>query len=229
MLDERWMLVVAGVDGTDLEGEESRLCLADGVLGSRGCLEEAGAETRPAVYAGPVFERGTDGTEAPLAVPGWVELPLRQAVAAGDRVLDLRTGVLGRVVFDGASLRLRSARWACLARPGTKVLLADGDAVLPESLTMTETIDERSSLGGGVRARIDTVGMREPGRGNPGGVLLRVASYAVSPRRPPTPGRTERHQHAAWEAGPVQSWPSSGPPGRRAGRKATSRSPTTRR
>ncbi len=202
--DDRWLLAVPGGDVKRAASDESRLCLADGVLGTRGHLEEAGAEARPAIYAGGVFERNPDGTEAPIAVPGWVELPLRQVIAVGDRVLDLRTGVVGRLVVSDGSVMLRSARWACLARPGTKVLIADGEAVLPETLIMHETIDERSSLGGGVRAQIDTTGTRERGTGNRGGVVLRVAAYAASPRRPPSLVRTQRQLSAAWESGPIE-------------------------
>jgi len=198
--DERWMLVVLPAEGKQAEADESRLCLADGVLGTRGCLEEDGAETRLTIYAAGVFERGPGGTEAPLAVPGWVALPLRQPIATGERVLDLRTGVVGRLVQGDGPVLLRSARWASLARPGTEVLIADGDAVLAETLRMHETIDERSSLGGGVSGQIDTVAARAPRNG--GGTVLRLASYASSSRRQPASGRSGRQLRAAREIGP---------------------------
>ena len=166
-------------------------CSAPGVTWRR-----RGQRRGPAIYAGGVFERNPDGTEAPIAVPGWVELPLRQVIAVGDRVLDLRTGVVGRLVVSDGSVMLRSARWACLARPGTKVLIADGGAVLPETLIMHETIDERSSLGGGVRPQIDTTGTREPRDGQPGrcgaagGGLCRLAQ--TSPFTCPHPAPAVR-------------------------------------
>ena len=225
-VDERWMFV-AGDDGPSGEADESRLCLSDGLVGTRGCLEEQGAETRPAIYVGGVFERSPDGTELPLAVPGWVALPLRQPVEIGFRVLDLRTGVVTRLVGGDGVVALRSARWASLARPGTAVLVADGRAVLPETLTMHETIEERSSLGGGVSGEIGTVGVRTPAEGGRGGVVVRVAAYDTWARAaPPVPDPSGTWRPPGRRVRSACST-SSGGPGLAAGRTATSRSPAT--
>lgn len=102
-----------GASGTSASGierhrvEESLLCLADGVIGTRGVLEEAclsevpgvGAETAiPTVVAAGLYEPAAGVGEQLAGLPPWCDLPLVDGLGPGRRMLDLRDGTLHRVV-----------------------------------------------------------------------------------------------------------------------------------
>lgn len=220
--DPTWCLV-ADPDDDLVRVNESLLCLADGVIGTRGVLEERPEAEGPAVAASGLYEPSEGTTERLLAVPPWCSLPVG-SLAPGRRVLDLRDGVLVRRVADG-SRALCTVRFACAARPGTAVLAAEVD---PGFLSgderpgrwATSILQRRSPAGGGVVVAIDTRmerGEHSSSAGStahtPGGgpgehafrqpvLIARLAGHAVSPRRPPRPARAARQLARARELGP---------------------------
>ena len=125
-LDPGWTLVLER--DRRLERVHETLCtLADGHLGTRGDREEDGAGTAPMTVAAGVYDdRG--GGPGLLAGPRWTGLELAVAGAERDRrVLDLRGGVLWRELA-GRWGRVRTMRFASLARPGVVGLRAEGPA-----------------------------------------------------------------------------------------------------
>jgi trehalose/maltose hydrolase-like predicted phosphorylase len=133
-VDPRWCVVVDARRPGGPRAHESLLCLADGMLGTRGAAEEDGPSSSPLVVAAGIYTDGPDGVPVLLPGPEWATLlgigdeappsPLDDAGPArpGRRarwVLDLRSGLLYR---EHPGLGLRSVRFACLARPGTVVL-----------------------------------------------------------------------------------------------------------
>ena len=127
--DAAWCLVVATTDGPDDDAgvRESLLALADGAVGTRGVLEEdAGAG---AVVAAGLYEPADIVGERLVSMPSWCRLPVAGGLSPGRRVLDLRDGVLTRATDNGAA-SLRTARFACIAQPGTGVLAVEVDAAL---------------------------------------------------------------------------------------------------
>ena len=131
-------------------------------------------------------ERGAHG-ESLLEVPSWATLAAHEGPLVGTRLLDVRAGVLWREVRGEDGSTLRSARWACLARPGTNVLVALGTSEVLEVKTGSELVELHTSTGGGVTAIVETV--RDDGRGRPEGHdthLARVSTFATSSRRSPS-------------------------------------------
>ncbi|HZD72796.1 MAG TPA: glycoside hydrolase family 65 protein, partial [Actinomycetota bacterium] len=125
-LDPGWTLVLER--DPRLERVHETLCtLADGHLGTRGDREEDGAGTAALTVAAGVYDdRG--GGPGLLAGPRWTGLELAAETAERDRrVLDLRGGALWRELV-GAWGRVRTMRFASLARPGVVGLRAEGPA-----------------------------------------------------------------------------------------------------
>ena len=135
--------------------------MADGVTGTRGSLEEEGVDSLPGLYMAGVYEHREDGFETLLAIPTWTTLPLRGPLAAGTRVLDLRSGVLWRIVQAEGGPLLRSARWACLERPGTTVLVAEGRSSIFEPGSPQSSTD-RATVGGQVAVVVRTRCQAQP-------------------------------------------------------------------
>lgn len=182
-----WMLVVddtpTGAGGVS----ETLMTVADGVTGTRGRLEEDTVDPSSGVLVSGVYECRDDGSESLLAVPTWTTLSVRGELPAGTRVLDLRSGVLWRSVETADGLALCSARWACLARPGTVVLAAAGPSTLFEVNGGRELVRDRGTFGGEVSSVVET--RREAQPSPPGEPqilgLLRIGSY----------GRTDPQTH----------------------------------
>ncbi len=181
-----WYLVVPDGPPGMLRVYESLLSLSDGVTGTRGSLEEDGADGRPGVYVAGVYDRA-DGGESLLVLRSWATLGEHAGPLGGLRVLDLRRGVLWRDVTADDGTTLRTARWACLGRPGTDVLVAQGDSRVLEVSGDHELVDLRTATGGGVTAILETV-RDHPGRGGEDGLthLVRISTFAASTRRSPS-------------------------------------------
>jgi trehalose/maltose hydrolase-like predicted phosphorylase len=194
-----WVLVVPDGPAESVPVHESWLALADGSFGTRGSLEEGGAGSAPAVYVAGVYDRAPDGGERLLEVPTWTQLAMR-APEPGDRVLDLRTGVVLRRA-PGARGPFRSARWVCLARPGTGVLVAEGSDLVPVPTPARVATAVRSSLDGVVAGLVDTVGVSQ-GRGEAPTSLARITSMTDELERAPWSYLASR-QEEAWRIGPV--------------------------
>jgi trehalose/maltose hydrolase-like predicted phosphorylase len=95
--------------------------VANGWVGARACREDVAATGSGALFVGGVYTAGADPQL--LAGPAWTDLPV---VDGHDdrRVLDLRTGVLYRIVGDPPEFR--SIRFASSARPHALGLRAEG-------------------------------------------------------------------------------------------------------
>ena len=114
--DPRWCVVAA--TGGDMEPvTESRLCLADGTVGTRGVLEQEDDPDIPPVTAADLYEPDGGSGERLMALPSWCTLPLVGGMPIGRRVLDLRDGMLTREVVAGDSTLL-TGRFACIAAAG---------------------------------------------------------------------------------------------------------------
>lgn len=193
-LDPTWCVVVETSEDM-LRVHESLLCLADGVIGTRGVLEEARASSFPVVVAG-LYEPDDKVGERIAAVPSWCSLRAPGVHSSGRRVLDLRDGLLTREVRDGDRLLLRTLRFACAARPGSSVLVADlpADPFLVGNGSPVRT--GASALyptagGGGVAvAMATTTSSQDSGSGRMR--LDRVAAHVVSSRNRPLPDQAKR-------------------------------------
>jgi trehalose/maltose hydrolase-like predicted phosphorylase len=116
--DSGWTIAVSGLDPETERAVESRLCLADGRIGTAGSPLLAHQAAQRRVYAAGVY--AGEGTASQLlACPNWngISVPLGPG-AKLDRVLDLRTGCLAQEVSDEGS-QLRCFQFSSMARPGT--------------------------------------------------------------------------------------------------------------
>ena len=117
-----WTLEVEGIDPELERVHESQLTLADGRTGTRGAPLLAHPAAAPGVLAADLYAGEGPGTEL-VHAPDWTRLPGRLPPEPPlRRRLDLRRGLL-RHEGPVAALQLSS-----LARPGTVVLRAHGDA-----------------------------------------------------------------------------------------------------
>jgi trehalose/maltose hydrolase-like predicted phosphorylase len=185
VVEDGWSVVVVDPLEDRARVIESVLSVSDGVIGTRGSLEEDGPASAPATFAGGVYERAADTGQALVALPSWALLELPAWLAPGDRWLDLRSGVLWRRVTTPGGALLRSARWACTARPGTEVLVVETDREVVAATAQAPAlarIDRRTSLGGIVAGTVETEttatdGVAEDDRSV---ALVRVATFATS-------------------------------------------------
>ncbi len=197
-----WVLRVRSGSQALRRVRESLFVVSDGTTGTRGSLEEDGPDTRPGLFVAGVFERDPESGQSLVVLPSWATLGVHGSLPPGTRMLDLRSGVLWREVEVGGKRRLRTARWSCLGRPGTSVLVAAGDSEVLNQGRAHEVLDAPSTLGGGVRGVIDTIcldGARETSGTTH---VVRTASYASGTRRMPgKDGLAARHRRAT-EVGP---------------------------
>lgn len=205
--DPTWCLV-ADSDDERARVTESLLCLADGVVGTRGVLEEDHDPGIAPVTAAGVYEPADTVTEQLIELPSWCGLPLVDGLAAGTRILDLRTGVLTRELSAGET-RLHTTRFACASRPGTAVLVAElGGSILGEDGGPTDATDSssagyfRSPFGGGVAvSSSDTWSQETSASGVHFDVLRRTVVHEVSAARAPNRARAARRLAEAEAAG----------------------------
>ena len=184
-VEEGWSVMVVDPPEDRARLVESVLSVCDGVIGTRGSLEEDGPASSPATFAGGVYEAAADTGQALVALPSWALVELPPWLVPGERWLDLRRGVLWRRVVTPGGVVLRSARWACMARPGTEVLVVEGDATVAAATSRgpgRARIERHSSLGGAVVGAVDTDAAvtDDGGDGGPALTLSRVASFSVS-------------------------------------------------
>ncbi|MGD0394076.1 MAG: glycosyl hydrolase family 65 protein [Acidimicrobiales bacterium] len=176
---------------------ESLLCLADGTVGTRGVLEEEDPDTPP-VTAADLYEPGGGSGEHLTTLPSWCMLPLVGGMPTGRRLLDLRDGMLTREVTVGDSTML-SRRFACIARPGTAVLVADIDPALlkdheaaRDPVTSTSHDERHSAFGGGAVVTGSTRWSGNPTSHSGRQQVERIVVHLVSATR--TPSRSEAAQ-----------------------------------
>ena len=182
-----WTLVVEEEPADMLRVHETLFTVADGVTGTRGNLEEDNVDALSGVLVAGVYECRDDGTESLLVVPTWTDLSLRGELPTGTRVLDLRSGVLWRIVTTEDGFALCTARWACLARPGTVVLVAEGPSTILDASGGREPVQERVTFGGKVGAVVETRREVQPAAPDKQETLglVRIGSY----------GRIDDHTH----------------------------------
>ncbi|MEU7143925.1 glycosyl hydrolase family 65 protein [Nocardia sp. NPDC046473] len=99
---------------------EALFTVGDGGIGTRGSVEEADEDAAPAVLVAGVYT-GVGPEQHLLDCPRWTGLAIDPTVAADERVLDLRAGVLYRRESTGD---FQSLRFACADRSGVFVLRA---------------------------------------------------------------------------------------------------------
>ncbi len=176
---------------------ETLTTLADGVIGTRGVLEDRQDRSTP-VIAGGVYT-GTGAGERLLGGPDWTRLRWPAGPAISDeRTLDLRAGLLARRRLD-ASGEFRSLRMAAAARAGLVILRAGADGglsgdplVLPADEPAAsgrrdgvQWAQVRADPAGGVAVAASQRRWRRGGRG----YLERRAAFVTGPRRRPAVGR----------------------------------------
>ena len=130
-------------------------------------------------------------------VPTWTNLSLRSELPTGTRVLDLRSGVLWRIVTTEDGFALRTARWACLARPGTVVLVAEGPSTILDASGGREPVQERMTFGGKVGAVVETRREMQPAQLDKRETLgvIRIGFYGRTD--PQTRGEVQVQAHRA--------------------------------
>jgi trehalose/maltose hydrolase-like predicted phosphorylase len=177
----RWVVVISNTDEARLPVAESLLTVADGVIGTRGTLEEDGSASVVATFAAGLYQPAGRTFQELAALPSWATLLVPWWLGAGERCLDLRSGVLWRKVAASSGV-LYTARWACLSRPGTEVLVADGplevigvEEVVPDLVQ----VDHRSPFGEALFGVIETKSARrDPDSGSPPRLAVtRVATF----------------------------------------------------
>ncbi|HEX2894636.1 MAG TPA: glycosyl hydrolase family 65 protein [Marmoricola sp.] len=152
--DAGWTVLEVGVDVARHAVSESLFTLTSGDVGMRGSVEEAPEYGRPlvvanGVYAGPGVDDGL------LAGPDVLDVVIDPPVAEDVRVLDLRTGVLGRDESGGDGQPVRSMRFGSLLEPGVFALRIEGDAGrLRRSRPEDEEWSEVSTASGGIGAAV---------------------------------------------------------------------------
>ncbi len=204
--DPRWCVVAA--TGGDMEPvTESRLCLADGTVGTRGVLEQEDDPDIPPVTAADLYEPDGGSGERLMALPSWCTLPLVGGMPIGRRVLDLRDGMLTREVVAGDSTLL-TGRFACIARPGTGVLVAEIDRLLlrdhapaHEPVTSMSHSERRSTFGGGAIVTGSTTWSGKPPSHGSRQHLERIVVHLVSATRTPVRSRAAQLLREATAAG----------------------------
>ena len=182
--------------------------LADGVIGTRGALEDSQDRSTP-VIAGGVYT-GTGAGERLLSGPDWTRLRWASGPATSDeRTLDLRAGLLARRRLD-ANGEFRSLRMAATARAGLVILRASADGGLsgdPLVLPPGESASSGRRDGvhwaqvladpaGGVAAAASQRRWRRGGRGH----LERRAAFVAGPGRRPAVGRAIERLASAGDA-----------------------------
>jgi trehalose/maltose hydrolase-like predicted phosphorylase len=199
-----WLLVVPDGPPGMVRVFESLLSVADGVTGTRGSLEEDGPDARPGVFVSGVYER-VEARESLLVVRSWATLAEDEVPLRGFRILDLRAGVVWRDVTGADGSTLRTARWACLARPGTNVLVGAGTSAVLDAAEAREPMHVRTATGGAVRGIIETWRATSPGafppESGPGASVVRIASFAAAPRRTPAVAALSAAHDRARETG----------------------------
>jgi trehalose/maltose hydrolase-like predicted phosphorylase len=174
----------------DAHVQATLFTLADGHVGTRGCLEEQAPGAATTLVAAGVY---TDHDDRRTLLPGacWTAVDEVDA-SAGNRVLDLRTGVLARIADTGG---FRSLRFASAVRPGVVGLRAEAATALepgdPLRGTAPRATTVRSGPDGVVTATASALSAR-------GGAIIsaarqvtkrrgveRLAVHIADPVRPP--------------------------------------------
>jgi len=168
--DPAWLLEVDGYKPGREREVESWLTIGNGRTGTRGSLEEGGAESLAAFYVAGLFGSDPGGQAGPELVrgPEWARLEPRVEPATAVRLrrtLDLRQAVLFR---DGGGFR--ASRFASLADRAVSALEAEG-AMAGEPALPTESgpVEAAAMAVTGGRAQVSLTGRK-------GG----TASFAIS-------------------------------------------------
>jgi trehalose/maltose hydrolase-like predicted phosphorylase len=186
----------------DAHVQATLFTLADGRIGTRGCLEEQAPGAATTLVAAGVY---TDNDGRRTLLPGACWTGLDQVGASdGDRVLDLRTGVLARTGDTG---HFRSLRFASVVRTGVVALRAEAHTVLRpgDPLRATGAVDTsvRTDRDGAVTSTATT-------RATRGGAIVgaarqvatrhsveRLAAHLADPvRTPPAADAAQRLDQA---------------------------------
>ncbi|MBD0291660.1 MAG: glycoside hydrolase family 65 protein, partial [Thermoleophilia bacterium] len=191
--DDGWTLEVDGVDPELERVHETLLVVGDGRIASNGAPAWADASSDPRVLAAGVYDGEGPETEL-LRAPVWhvlaAELPSRSRL---ERVLDLRTGILGQKLSSGDG-DAAAVSFSSLARPGTVALRVaapaplarGGRSLAPADLARTETGSaDRATF---VRAAASKGGIAAAARDveSPSG-LERLGAYVSDPEAVPDP------------------------------------------
>jgi hypothetical protein len=111
--DPAWVVRIGPSEPQRSRADESVLTLADGVLGTRGALEEDGPGSTTGVYCAGLYT-GIGSGQHLVECPVWTNLPMSAPARHDERVLDLRTGVLVRHRTGTDDATYRSARCSFL-------------------------------------------------------------------------------------------------------------------
>ncbi len=177
--DDPWCIGVADGD-RDQRVVAARMTVADGVVGTRGVLEEDGP-VPGSVIVGGVYQPDERATEAFIALDAWTGLGVTPG-AVGRRVLNLRDGMLERRVGPAAAPVYTSRRFASIARPGVAVQVVEGstEAVPPDAAGGGHPPLVVPSTGGGGVARAVATSART-GEGITPVRIERVVAHVTSP------------------------------------------------
>ncbi len=176
----------------------SWLCIADGVVGTRGAPEEDIYRANTDVFISGFYRRDENGIDQLIELPSWLVPSISDTSFTVDRevedirLLDMRNGLLTRLVLSDNDMPVFTARFASLMDPGIEVFIAWNPAMSqsheapPHSSYLDESVT-MSNLGSSVaRAVGDFTVPIESQKSGTGSVNLsrdvtaRIASYKYS-------------------------------------------------
>lgn len=208
--DPAWTIRVGTTDPLQERVAETVYTLGAGGFGTRGAIEEPGPGTTALLLADGVY--ADPGPSGLLPGPIWTGLRLDPMGDTGERVLDLRTGVLARRELGSEPL-LRTARFMCAARPGVVALRAEagigrlrpGPALLAPG-DSTTTRGRRGAVhwartAAPDRGGIGAVALQRTGRDGSVRTVERLAAYVADAHGQPALGPAREAIEAAAGAG----------------------------
>lgn len=161
--DPSWNIVTEGVDPFREREFESWFTVSNGIVGTRGSVEEGNDASDPATFIGGTYVElaGSTNKRDLVSGPNWTELtPLvgdepvtlrTGTILLHQRVLDLRNGILIRTwrqnLPSGTLMTYRSGRFASMADPQLLVLWAEIKAgYIPAELGESYEVKELSEI-----------------------------------------------------------------------------------
>jgi trehalose/maltose hydrolase-like predicted phosphorylase len=209
--DPAWTVHISAADPLQERIAESVCTLAAGGFGTRGSVEEPTAGSTPLVLADGVYQDATSGL---LPGPTWTGLAIDPPPRTGDRLLDLRAGVLARAERGSdAGPPIRTLRFASITRPGVVAMRAEGDSRRLRAGTPLRP----ARSGGGSQGRfaglrwasatarsgggIGAVAGQRVGRDGTLRTVERLAAFVADPLRQPAIGPAVRTVRAAIGSG----------------------------
>ncbi len=127
----------------------SWLSLADGIVGTRGAPEEDMYRSNANVFISGLYRRGENGIDQLMELPSWLDAHVPNILTTGNqdvediRFLDMRNGILSRLILSEDAMPVFTIRFASLAIPGIEVFISwnPGDPTFGYFASAEDAID----------------------------------------------------------------------------------------